>query len=45
MRASHNARVPAAPPSDDAHDADEALMLRYVTGDLAAFDRLSDGPL
>ena len=40
MRVSHNARVPAAPPFDDAHDADEALMLRYATGDMAAFDRL-----
>ena len=40
MRVSHNARVPAAPPFDDAHDADEALMLRYAKGDMAAFDRL-----
>ena len=40
MRVSHNARVPAAPPSHDAYDADEALMLRYAGGDMAAFDRL-----
>ena len=46
MRVSHNARVPAAPPFDnaydayDAHDADEALMLRYAGGDMAAFERL-----
>ena len=36
MRVSHNARVPSAPPFDDAHDADEALMLRYAKGDMAA---------
>ena len=43
MRVSHNARVLAAPPFDnayDAHDADEALMLRYAGGDMAAFERL-----
>ncbi|WP_304466222.1 sigma factor, partial [Acidovorax sp. HMWF018] len=32
--------MPAAPPSHDAYDADEALMLRYAGGDMAAFDRL-----
>lgn len=37
MRASHNPRVPSAPPHDD---ADETLMLRYASGDLGAFDRL-----
>ena len=38
MRASsHNARVPAAPPSED---ADETLMLRYARGDMGAFDTL-----
>ncbi|MFN7152830.1 MAG: RNA polymerase sigma factor [Acidovorax sp.] len=38
MRApSHNARVPAAPPSED---ADETLMLRYAGGDMGAFDTL-----
>lgn len=38
MRApSHNARVPAAPHSED---ADETLMLRYAGGDMGAFDTL-----
>ena len=34
---SHNARVPAAPSSED---ADETLMLRYAGGDMGAFDTL-----
>ena len=34
---SHNAQVPAAPPSED---ADETLMLRYAGGDMGAFDTL-----
>ncbi len=41
MRASHNARVPTAPSSEDnPNDSDETLMLRFAQGDLGAFDTL-----
>ncbi|KQO25346.1 RNA polymerase subunit sigma-24 [Acidovorax sp. Leaf76] len=40
MGASHNARVPTAPSSDNADGADETLMQRFAAGDMGAFDTL-----